>query len=367
MPFHVDSTNRAAANVFSVDAEAGIIHFGDGIHGARPPFQATMRADYAYCSGQSGNVSAGMINSSSVLPPGFKVSNPVQTWGGANAEAVEEGEKQIAHFLQHRDRLVSLADYATLAMRTPGVNIGRVEVLSAYNPDLTQNEPGDAPGAVTLMVIPKDDPVNPGAPMPDRLFLDTISSYLDPRRLITTEVFLRGPTYKPIWVSIGIRVVPGASIVQVREAVKAAIEQYLTPLPADPSTAQGDQLSVLHHVLNPAGWPLRKAVVDLELLAVATRIEGVLLVSNVLLAQGDNPGMRQVPMQGLELPYLAGLAVNVGDPYNLEQLRGQSLFDDRGGPGQPSGLNGSGSGGNGSATGTDGQPGPVSPGRNGNI
>jgi len=39
---------------------------------------------------------------------GFTVSNPVQTWGGADAENVQSGEKQVKRFLQHRDRLVSV-------------------------------------------------------------------------------------------------------------------------------------------------------------------------------------------------------------------------------------------------------------------
>ena len=59
---------------------------------------------------------------------------------------------------------------------------------------------GDAPGAVTVMVIPSYVPAQPSAPLPDKLFLDAVCAYLDPRRLVTTEIFLRGPVYKPIWI-----------------------------------------------------------------------------------------------------------------------------------------------------------------------
>ena len=44
-----------------------------------------------------------------------------------------------------------------------------------------------------------------------------------------TEVF-RGPVYKSIWVSVGVNVVAGAAIADVREAVKAALLQFLAPL-----------------------------------------------------------------------------------------------------------------------------------------
>ena len=106
---------------------------------------------------------------------------------------MSEGEKQIARYLQHRDRLVNVRDFETIIHRTPGVDIGRLDVIPAFSPELTPNEPGDAPGAVTVMVIPKYDPVQPDAPRPDRPFLDTVCNYINSRRLVTTEVFLRGP------------------------------------------------------------------------------------------------------------------------------------------------------------------------------
>ena len=61
--------------------------------------------------------------------------------------------------------------------------------------------------------------------MPDQLFLDTICEYLEPRRLVTTEVFLRGPVYKDLWLSVGIEVVPGQSI-----AMLLALWLVVTPL-----------------------------------------------------------------------------------------------------------------------------------------
>src|SRR5688572_18523701 len=81
------------------------------------------------------------------LPPGFTVRNPVRTWGGADAETVDEGEKQLQRWLQHRDRLVSAEDFVTIAWRTPGVEIGRIEVIPAWSPESSTSNPGDAPGA----------------------------------------------------------------------------------------------------------------------------------------------------------------------------------------------------------------------------
>jgi hypothetical protein len=314
---------------FTLDPESGLITFGDGNRGARPPFGAQLRADYDFGSGRDGNVGAGSINSGPALPAGLKVSNPVPTWGGAAAETVADGEKQITRFLQHRDRLVNPDDFRTITKRTPGVDIGRVEVLPAFNPDLSVNEPGDAPGAVTLMLIPSFDPVHPDTPEPDRAFLDAVCGYLEPRRLVTTELFLRGPTYVGIWISIGIDVLAGAAVATVREAVKQVVTQFLSPLP--PTQSAGSAPTTQEPGMEN-GWPLRKPVIDLELMAVASRVPGVLLINKVLLAQGNAAAASTVSMSRLQLPRILGISVVVGDATDLNQLRGTGVSQQPSGP-----------------------------------
>jgi predicted phage baseplate assembly protein len=307
----------ADPKVYTVDPVSGIVRFGDGLHGARPPLGSVIRADYAYGSGRAGNVGPDAITSGPALPPGVKVTNPVRTWGGAEAESVAEGEKQIARYLKHRDRLVSAEDFETIVRRTPGVDVGRVDVIPAFNPELAPSAPGDAAGAVTLMVVPRVDPLHPSAPQPDQPFLDAICSYIDPRRLVTTEVFLRGPAYKQIWISVGIDIVAGRSVAEMRDAVKAALLRFLAPLGNDTGSSDA---SFPHAA---TGWPRLKPVLPLELVAVASRVPGVELVRPVLLAAGDGAGSDRdpVPMAGLELP-LAEIAVVVGDPLPLDELRG---------------------------------------------
>jgi hypothetical protein len=298
-------------NVFTLDAEAGVLRFGDGTHGRRPPRGAVLRASYDYGLGREGNVGPSAINNGPALPAGIKVSNPVRAWRGAEAETVSDGEKQIARYLQHRDRLVNAADFDTITRRTPGIDIGRVEVLPAYNPKLTQSQIGDAPGAVTLLLVPKYDALHPDTPEPDQIFINAVCEYLDPRRLVTTEVFLRGPTYKPIWISVGFKAVAGASVASVREAIKSALYNFLSPLPNDGSA-------------DPArGWPLLKPVIDRELLAVASRVKDVLLISDVFVASGTDLPSDEIEMTSLELPRIAGLAISVGEPIPIDQLRGQ--------------------------------------------
>jgi hypothetical protein len=319
----VEINNRV--KVFTLNAESGEIRFGDGLRGARPPLGAIIRAAYDYGVGRDGNVNENAISSSPALPAGIKVTNPVPTWGGAEAETVSEGEKQIAHYLQHRERLVTGEDFKTITKRTPGVDIGRVEVLTAFNPQLGSTDAGDAPGAVTLMVIPKYDavqpdaprPLQPDAPSPDRKFLNAICKYIDGRRLVTSEIFLRGPIYKPLYISIGINVEPGSSVAEICENVKQELLNFLSPLPI----ASANDCQKIH----PDGYPLNKPVLALELLSVANRVRGVLLVNpNVLLAEGTGAATNQIEMRGLQLPRVIGISVALGDPVSLEDIRGRA-------------------------------------------
>jgi hypothetical protein len=320
------------ANVFVLEAESGKIRFGDGFRGARPPIGANIRVDYDYGQGAEGNVGERQINSAPALPAGLKVENPVRTWGGAAAESVGEGEKQVTRFLQHRDRLVNAADFETITLRTPGVEIGRVEVLPAYNPLLARHEPGNAPGAVTLMIIPKFDLKRPDAPEPDDIFLRAICDYLDPRRLVTTELFLHGPDYVPIFISVGISVVTGRnfSAAVVREQVVQRLKEFLAPVKAEVAGQLDDQAALLttpNAAPERKGWPLRRPVIARELEAEVARVTGVAMVNGLILADAsvkDPEGLTQIEMQGLQLPRVDGIQVSVGDPPPLSAVRGDS-------------------------------------------
>lgn len=305
------ASTRRNPSVFALDPATGAIRFGDGIRGRRPPAQARLRADYEYGTGALGNVGAGAVDTAPTLAAAFKVTNPIPTWGGADAEPVAQTERQAAQFLQHRDRLVTVADFESIVIRTPGVDVGRVEVLPTFNPEV--DPPVETPGAVTVLVLPRTDVRHPAAPEPDRLFLNTICRYLGPRRLVTTEVFLRGPAYLDLWIAIGVDVEAGRSLAVTYDAVQTAVTTFLAPL--DPTGGQ------------PNGWPLGKPVHRLELAAVASRVPGVRLVSEVLLAPGASGPVEVVPLSGLQLPRVRSVAVGA-QAADLDQLRGQQPLSD---------------------------------------
>lgn len=316
---------QPGAKVFALDAEAGSVRFGDGVHGARPPAGAEIAVSFDWSTGAGGNVAAGAIRLGPTLPAGFKLSNPVACSGGTDAEKAADAEKRIPLVLRHRERAVSADDFVAVLKAAPGADVGRVEVLAAWHPELSPALPGDQPGVVTAMVIPRLDPKHPDTPLPDAGFINALCSHLAPRRLVTCEVLLRAPLYTGVWISVGVEIVAGESVAIVRERVRTALRQHLAPLPP---AVTGAPAAVVPGLEN--GWPLFRAVAALELATVVARVAGIAGVTGLLL--GDASGSRRdsVPMQGLQLPSIAGLAISLGDPVPLGELIGRGSTSDDG-------------------------------------
>jgi hypothetical protein len=337
---------RPTDRVYALDPESGNVTFGSGLRGMRAPLAKNIRVSYEYGGGPDGLVGIGAINKSMALPGGFKVENPVPTWGADAGEDVAEGERSIARYLRHRDRLVTINDFRDITLRTPGVDVGRAEVLPLFNPErFDPTNPAQTwPGTLTVLVIPSSGQP-PEAPTPDRLFLDAVCQWLNPRRLVTTEIYVRGPIYMPIWVSVGIVTMAGQVRELVQRNVQAAIRDYLSPLTGGPPvipelTLESDCLSDTAARTDPCanlrgvGWPLSTDVRRQDLEAVATRVTGVRYVDSIKLGIVPASGaaiadVERVPLVGLQLPQLAGISVREGPAEDLAILLGQQPVSTR--------------------------------------
>jgi hypothetical protein len=286
------------AQAYTLDPATGAIKFGDGAHGTRPAHGAEIRASYAYGGGSAGNVGIGAINKGPYLPPAVTVSNPVPTWGGDDAETVQEAEQSIPAFLQTRDRMVTVADFEALVVATPGVAVGRVEALPLFNPTVGWGIPW--PGSVCLLVIPQSGS-STTPPEPDRRFLSQVAAQIEPRRLLTTEIWVRGPAYKHLQIAVALQVVPGYAPYAVHQAVGQAFQRYLSPLTGGPEGT---------------GWPLNTPVTVAALRVSADRVDGVAAVRRLDLTDMDGLSCDSLPMVGLELPWLDKVEPVVDDSGN---------------------------------------------------
>ena len=126
------------------------------------------------------------------------------TTGGADAESLAEAEARIPAMIRHGGRAVTAADYKELALRTPGVALGRVEVLERFKP---QQRRDGVPGVVSVMVIPARIGTALPAPRADRPTLETVHAWLDERRPLATELYVIGTDYVPIGVTAAVELV----------------------------------------------------------------------------------------------------------------------------------------------------------------
>jgi predicted phage baseplate assembly protein len=255
-----DPTRGRTAAVYMLDAQAGTIRFGDGVLGRIPDVGSRVRVAYMRAGGgATGNLAPHSLTGITA-PGGIKLNvlHSVATVGGADAETLAAAEQRIPARLRDGDRAVTEADYRRLATDTPGVRMGRVEVLPRFGPRQPQTE---APGVVSVMTLPAADGFGPRAPRPDRPFLETVHRYLDERRPVGTELHVIGCEYKPVGVSAGIAILEGFGRDAVLQAVRDALQALLWPL------APGG--------ITGSGWPLGRSVRARELEVAAARVAGV--------------------------------------------------------------------------------------------
>jgi predicted phage baseplate assembly protein len=254
------------APAFQLDPTEGTVLFGDGVRGRVPPAGRRIRVRILRAGGGSaGNLPAGTVKAISGTTLNgrsagsqFVVNQPLDFTGGADVETLAEAERRIPAKLRHQDRAVTAEDYRALARETPGVAVGRVELLPRFKP---QQRFEDIPGVVTVMVLP-DAPLAPFPnPRADRVLLETVYDWLDRRRPVATELYAIGCEYVPVSVSVAVTLAEGAQPDLTLQQVREAVRKVLWPLKGGGFDEQG--------------WPLGRPLSNRELAVVVARVSGV--------------------------------------------------------------------------------------------
>jgi hypothetical protein len=309
------ATHRGDMRVYVLDAEAGTVRFGDGIRGQVPELGSRVRVRTVRAGGgAAGNLPAGTLASiTGESPEGDPIdaplvlAQPLPTRGGVDAERLVDAERRIPATLRHRNRAVTADDFRTLAAATPGVQVGRVELLPRFKPHQRRT---DVAGVVSVMVLPdatRSD-LQPPAPRPDRPFLEAVHGYLDERRSIGTELYVIGTEYIAAGVAIGIDVRDGFEREETIAMVRRAVRAFLWPLA--PGGADGQ------------GWPLGRTVLAPHIEVAVARVTGVAAVRGVSLFARRNddwelapqvsPGTQGIRLDPWQLPELKSILVVAG-------------------------------------------------------
>jgi predicted phage baseplate assembly protein len=312
------------AAVFTLDGEAGTVRFGDGVRGRVPEATRRVRVGFMRAGGgRAGNLPPGSLAAISnvkdlsgrAVTRKVKAVQPLATDGGDEGETLAEAERRIPAVFRHRDRAVTEDDFRRVAAETPGVRVGRVEVLARFKPHQRRS---DVPGVVSVMVLPFKATLTAPNPRADRPFLETIHAYLDARRPIATELYTIGCEYISLGLSVGVTVRDGAGRDAVITAVREALRRFLWPLaPGGPELA---------------GWPLRRPVREREVEVAVARVPGVSGVLGLnlferngeqwrLIARPSAASQAELALAPWQLPELLSLVV-VADSVPPETLRG---------------------------------------------
>jgi predicted phage baseplate assembly protein len=245
---------------FTCDHTTGEIRFGDGRFGRIPvanpslPTSNIVARRYRAGGGAAGNVGAHTITALQTAVPGITtVTNARSAVGGADEETVDDAKRRAPSLLKAGDRAVTAEDFVALALRSPAT-IRRAEALALHHPAFAGL---DVPGAVTVIAVP--DAPGP-APAPTDATLALLCAFLDQHRLLTTEVFAVGPTYRQVRVVADIVVQPNADLAAVQRDAAEQVTRWLHPLTG------GD---------DGGGWPFGGAIYSSSLFRVLLAVPGV--------------------------------------------------------------------------------------------
>jgi predicted phage baseplate assembly protein len=270
----VDALSGAgpSARRFEFDWTSGELRFGDGDDGAIPaPGVDNIRAlRYVTGGGARGNVAAGAIATLVSAVSGVEsVTNSLPAGGGSDPGSLDDMLVEAPVRLHHRDRAVSRADYASLALQASR-SVARVEVLPA------SHRPGGAPpGTVHVLIVP--DEQGP-APAPSLALRRVVHRFLEQRAPVAVatdrRIVVDGPTYVPLTVSARVAATTSSIAASLEHTVRAALDDYLSPLA---------------HGRGGRGWPLGAAPYRSELRSVIERLPGVDHVASLEMRTSEGP------------------------------------------------------------------------------
>jgi predicted phage baseplate assembly protein len=266
--------------VFTLDPERGLIGSGDGLRAAILPAGHQVFARFRVGGGVAGNIEAltlaelppsprnlALAPTLSTLATPLAIAQPFAASGGTPRETLPVAQARAFDTVAEVDKAVTLADIERLALATPGVPVARVRAVAGLDARLPC---WPAPGVVTVVVIP---PCGRPVPMPSRALLDAVERWLDPRRLVTSEIHAVAPRYRRVGVAATLHLACEVDPAAVLRIASARFDAFLDPLTGG---------------LDGNGWPFGRTVYRTEVMALLADVPGVASVTALSLLSGGN-------------------------------------------------------------------------------
>jgi len=314
------SGSDSNSKVYTLDHSAGVVTFGDGVHGKIPHWLSSDGSNlessdtpnvqvtqYQYGGGSAGNVGANTITSMiDTVPFVASVTNLLPAQLGSDEQTVEDAEEKAPQQIRTLGRAVTPGDFVTLAIQTPGARIQRATAIPLQRPqtqvvraaDGSVILPPNAPGVVTVIVVP--DGPDPSKPIASDQTMTAVAAYLDAYRLVTCELYVTNPVYRLVEIDATITVVPGATTGTVQALVENALLAFYNPL-------TGGQQG--------AGWDFGGTIYVSDAYRQILDVPGVLRIEGTIDIYVDNqlqPQDQDIQLQPFELVYSTNHTLNVG-------------------------------------------------------
>lgn len=214
--------------VYEIDRAAGILRFGNGIHGKTPPFgrEEGIRVYYKCGGGRRANAGPNAVNKlNRTLGFVSGVHNPEGLWGGLDVETTEEALRRCGAALRHRNRAVTARDYEELAMEASRV-IQKVRCFGG------RNAAGEREAmAVTLVVFPEKSQEGRSQfySVQEEIYR-YFRERMDPGILKRNQFYVIEPKLTEVQVRAEVSVSGFQDIFQVRRRVQEKIHEFLDPV-----------------------------------------------------------------------------------------------------------------------------------------
>lgn len=261
---------------YVLDPNTGEVRFGPLIrypngshrqHGSIPPEHARISMTaYRWGGGAQGNVGANTLGSlRASIPYVDGVTNLTASFGGVDAESVENAKRRGPHTIRSGSRAVTVSDFERLAGEADA-GIARARCLA----------PAQTGGPIRLLLVPKIEEPAEMLQIDDFALPDTMVSrvgdYLDERRILGSKVEIGTPFYQGVTIAALLAARPGRPVNLIRDRAMAALYRYLNPLNGGP---------------DGQGWPFDADLNAASVFQLLEAMDGVERVEEVLFFEYD--------------------------------------------------------------------------------
>lgn len=219
--FFIDSGSDSKQFLVETDGlDVTWVIFGDGAHGAIPPIGETITVEYLETLGAGGNIGRDLVTD--VVSPVYHgvtqldlaVTNPVASTGGSDRETLAHAKLQAPAELRSLWKAVTKDDYKALAEGFPGV--AKAQVLDA-------NDCANIRYYQVNMAVAPD-----GGGQPSPTLKRELAEFIESRKVITIEVNLFDPCYRPVSIDAEVYVYQTEDIETVRRRIEDALGSFFS-------------------------------------------------------------------------------------------------------------------------------------------